>query len=213
MLRLLARHLNFMDATMNGAPVVFSKRGYWLNPNSGDDQPLPWVNKLKYHYYPPHLRNTPVSKTANHILVLGDSFTFGWFLPWEDTYVYQLQDQIDRTFGKNIFQLLNAGVGGWGTADQLAYLEEYGAKTSPKYVLVFLNTDDIGRSIKRNIYKLSGFNSSLLLDNFHPLTPQSLKVKLYNSWIFKNSVLIHFVHYSIHLLFLKHNEKIRPFSH
>lgn len=212
-LRLLANHTNIIDTSMGNVPHVFSKRGYWLNPSSGVTQPLPYTNKIQYHYYPPHLRDTPVNPSADHILVLGDSFTFGWLLPWNHTFIYQLQKDLDRFFGKNKFQLLNAGVGGWGTADYLSYLEQYGTKTSPKYVIIFLNTDDIGRAIKRNIYTLANPRSMELTYNFQQPPKETLKEKLYGSWLFNHSVFIHFMHYCIHLLLLKNELKVRPFSH
>ncbi|MCX7121961.1 MAG: SGNH/GDSL hydrolase family protein [Gammaproteobacteria bacterium] len=180
-----------------GVPSVISERGYTLNPSSGEATQQDGTRVVKYHYFPPHLRGTPVDPNAKHILVLGDSFTFGWLLPWNHTFIYHLQNDVDKTFGKNKYQFLDAGTGGWGAADYLSYLEQYGAKTSPKFVIVFLNTDDIGRAIKRNIYKLKNNNSLELEDNFHPVPLEAIKKLIYDTWLFKHSVLLHLIRYVI----------------
>ena len=210
-LRVVARHANFTGVTLNYPPLFFSKRGYWLNPDHGQYQPFCWRSDVQYYYYPFHLTNTPINQAATHILVLGDSFTFGWELPWKDTYLYHIQNKIDQTFGKNKFQLLNAAVEGWGTSDQLAYLEEHGAETSPKYVLIFLNTDDIGRSMKQSIYKYSATNPPHLIENFHPLH-RYLIDEIYDSWLFKNSTLLHLL-YTLHVMHAEKKQKIPTYFH
>ena len=185
------------DVHMNGAPLLFSESCYWLHPNSGSYQPLPQHRDIQYHYYFPHLRDTPVISSARHILVLGDSFTFGHSLPWQSTYVAKLQEKANEVFGKNKFQFLNAATGGWGAADYLKYLEDFGEKINPKFVLIFLNTDDIARAVERDIYRLADNHSLTLSENFHPLAPVSFKTKLYNSWVFQHSALIHLMHHGI----------------
>lgn len=184
-----------LGINMHSPPFDHSPHGSFLNPSSGVGYPQPQLNHIAYHYYPPHLRDTPVNPQAKPILVLGDSFTFGMLLPWEHTYLYQLQQKIDATFGKNRYQLLNAATGGWGTADYLNYLEEFGSLTAPEIVIIFLNTDDIGRSITRDIYTLAAAPSLELKNNFHLLPQDTVQDKLYNSWLVRHSVLIHFLHY------------------
>ena len=55
---------------------------------------------------------------------------------------------MDLEFGERSFNLVNAAAGGWGTADYVAYVEEFGNIVRPDVILVFLNTDDVGRSFK-----------------------------------------------------------------
>lgn len=179
---------------LRGSWFVFSKHnGYWLNKNEGTNRHRLRTINVTYHFYSPHLRDTPLNIKAKHILVLGDSFTFGYLLPWEKTYVYLLQNDINHAFGSSQYQLLNAGTGGWGTADYLAFLEEYGEMTTPQIVLVFLNTDDIGRSIVRNIYHLADNHSLRLVPSFQPLPYRSLKTlessKVVN-WLLEHSMFL-----------------------
>lgn len=180
---------------ITGSPTVSSGDGYWLNPNSGVSRHQMGKIAVQYHFYPPHLRDTPIHSHTKSILVLGDSYTFGWLLPANETYIHHLQTNADKIFGKDQYQFLNAAVGGWGTADCLAYLEKYGAEISPKFVLIFLNSDDIGTSIWRNIYTFTDAHSLQLTDNFHPLPHEQLKQLLFNNWLFEHSLLLHFIRY------------------
>lgn len=54
---------------------------------------------------------------------------------------------MDGEFGAGRFELLNAAAGGWGTADYAFYLDDFGPQVRPNAVLVFLNFDDIRRSV------------------------------------------------------------------
>ncbi len=46
-------------------------------------------------------------------------------------------------------------MGGWGTADALAYLELFGPEIEPEQVLYFVNYDDFERALRRRLYTLS----------------------------------------------------------
>ena len=72
----------------------------------------------------------------------------------EDTFVHLLQTYADKEFGVSKFQFLNAAAGGWGTSDYVAYIDDFGELIDPDIILVFINTDDIGRSVKKN-YQLT----------------------------------------------------------
>ncbi|MEO8315179.1 MAG: hypothetical protein ABI645_10325 [Pseudomonadota bacterium] len=75
---------------------------------------------------------------------------------WPDSYVGRLQRAADDAFGANTLEFMNAAAGGWGTSDYVAYYEDYGSDLEVQTVVVFINTDDIGRSVKSNIYSMSG---------------------------------------------------------
>lgn len=153
----------------------------------------PPLLNLNYTFYAPHLRNTPVNQHAKRILVLGDAFTFGSGLPWEKTYIHRLQSALDQTFGQRVYQFLNAGHPGSGTRDQLSYLEKHGEELDPSYVLVFLNTDDVGLSIQSDLYNLSPSDAMLIIRNYRPVK-LLLRNILYNNWLYTHSVLLQFMH-------------------
>src|SRR3990167_1946884 len=133
---------------LNGMWIMFSEHGYVMNRETGFVKQKWKDSTVTYRFYQFHLRDTPYRSEITSILTLGDSFTFGMLLPWNQTYLYQLQEATNQLFGKDQYQFLNASTSSWGLADYLAYLEDYGEKIAPKYVLVFLNTDDIGRGLR-----------------------------------------------------------------
>jgi lysophospholipase L1-like esterase len=128
--------------------------GYQLNKSDGSARHQFKDRVVKYSFFPPHLRDTPlIDDDRLRVLFLGDSFTFGWLLNFDDTYVGRLMKLSNDRFG-NRFQFLNAAAGGWGTADHVAFFEDFAPVIRPSVVVVFLNTDDIGRSFQRNLYSL-----------------------------------------------------------
>ena len=204
----------YFPPVIDGPMFATSKQGYTLNRDSGIVTYKKDNIKVDYSYYPQHLRDTPYHSKSTHILMLGDSFTFGWLLPWPNTYIYQLQKFTDNEFGINKYQYLNAATGGWGTADYLAYLEEYGAQLSPKFVIVFLNTDDIGRSMKSHLYQLKNSNSLQLRKNLHTETNSYLHSFFPYQWLLRHSDLLKFIRERMVMMLhpAKSNTAILPMS-
>ena len=91
-------------------------------------------------------------KKLPKILILGDSFTFGWLLEDEFTYVHKLQ--IDNSN----FHLINSSVAGWGASSYTSFVEIFCEEINPKKIIIFINTDDFNRSIKENYYLLKNGN-------------------------------------------------------
>src|SRR5262245_41315638 len=136
--------------------------GYWVNKDSGESLQQFENRTVRYHFGKHHLRVGSTRLDAPHkVLVVGDSFTFGSLLNWEHTYVGRLQQAADHAFGSNKIEFLNAAVIGWGTADYVAFYEDYGDELGARTILVFLNTDDIGRGVGSGIYAISGASYSL----------------------------------------------------
>lgn len=109
--------------------------------------------QVTYRFNEFHLRGGPIP-AGERVLVLGDSFTFGWLLDEPDTYVQRLADQAEHLFGPARLAYLNGAKGGWGTGDYLAFLEEFGDRLAPRVVVVFLNFADIHRSLSAGHYRL-----------------------------------------------------------
>ncbi len=167
-------------------------KNYSLNPSSGDINSA-YNAKIQYHFYYPHLRDTSINKDAKHILVLGDEFTFGWALPWDETYIHYFQIESDKKFGKNYYQFLNAATPNWGATDELAYLEQFGSYISPEYVLIFINTNDIGKSLWKNMDATKLPEKSIILINKRPTRMLFLSI-IYNNFLYHHSRLLHFLH-------------------
>lgn len=160
---------------LSGFWFVVSARGYSHNKSGGTARHQFGGRVVHYRFNAYHLRGAPVDFGRRRILVLGDSFTFGWLLDEQNTYVAKLSRACARTLGVKNCQFLNGGAGGWGTADSLAFLEDFGPRLSPDVVIVFLNFDDARRSLVSGLYRLHD-NDRLELDPLRkPVRHASLK--------------------------------------
>jgi lysophospholipase L1-like esterase len=89
----------------------------------------------------------PRKENSFRILVLGDSQAFGFGVRDDETFSAQLEEILVARFKNLNVQVLNAGVPGSGTADQLAFLKSRGAELAPDLVIVqFLSVNDIAES-------------------------------------------------------------------
>jgi len=154
-----------------GLAYDYAPRGYLINKSEGTAHFDTGGNKGVYHYVPPHLRGLhPPPKGAVHILALGDSFTFGHGLPEKDTYIARLQEKLDAAFGIDRIALLNGGIAGSGTADHLAFLEDFGDEIAPAAVFVFVSGDDFNRAQRSGLYRLRNANTLELDAESVPVT-------------------------------------------
>ena len=84
----------------------------------------------------------PVPTSGVHrVLALGDSVTFGEGLPVEQAYPALLEAELDR-LEPGRWEVVNAGVEGYNTAAELAYLERHGLALGPEAVVVGFNLND-----------------------------------------------------------------------
>lgn len=92
------------------------------------------------------LRNAEVdlAKPAGvfRILALGDSVTFGWGLRGEDAYPSQLASLLATLRPGQSFEVINAGVSGYGTWQQLLWLHDTGLSLQPDVVVVQAHLND-----------------------------------------------------------------------
>ena len=141
----------------SGAWRVWSPCGnYFLNKDHGSAHHVLGSKAVRYRFAPAHLRTGGAPETAEHqVLVLGDSFAFGWLLSDADHFVARLQLAVDRNRGPGAVRFLNAATAGWGTAHYTAYYEDFGAMPGVGTVLVFLNIQDVGRSARAPLYRLT----------------------------------------------------------
>jgi lysophospholipase L1-like esterase len=89
------------------------------------------------------------------ILALGDSFTEGSEVPWEDVLSARLERALNAEPGPRV-EVINAGVRGYGTADELLLLERLGFDLSPDLILLgFCVHNDVSDNQKRRLYDFS----------------------------------------------------------
>ena len=145
----------FYPQPLSGSWRTQNESGLWLNKKTGSSK-HDFINKnnkisVRYHFGEYHNRiykNINYQLNRKKILVLGDSYTFGWLLKDEDTFIFKLQKKY------NYFEFINSSAGGWGASDYLNYLENYCQKINPNQILIIINHSDNLRSINSNLYKL-----------------------------------------------------------
>jgi lysophospholipase L1-like esterase len=76
------------------------------------------------------------------ILVLGDSITWGDYIEAEEVYVERMQQQLRRLLPDRPIEVINAGVGDVGLAEEIAILKETGLKVEPDVVMVAFYLND-----------------------------------------------------------------------
>jgi len=77
------------------------------------------------------------------ILGIGDSFTFGVGVRDEDTYLRKIESQLNESHaGTTKFEVLNAGVQGYNTRDEVIYLEHQWLEFDPDLILIGFYLND-----------------------------------------------------------------------
>ena len=79
------------------------------------------------------------------VLGLGDSFTFGWGVQVEETFLKQLERGLQIRTARPV-EVINAGVPGWGLAQYDRYLKRDGFQYSPDIIVIAYFADDLAGS-------------------------------------------------------------------
>lgn len=96
-------------------------------------------------------------KNTYRILGLGDSFTYGYGVSFEQTYLYQLEKMLSHknSTGTNI-EIIKAGMPGYWPEPERILLEKYGMQYMPDLVLVGFTPRDVTDTFSGNAsYKVS----------------------------------------------------------
>ena len=142
----------FLPQELSSPFRVNGKDGLLLNAKN--DKAVHFLDKrrIAYKFGNYHNRIYNFEEKEKKILVLGDSFTFGWLLRDKDTFVYKLNEHFNEYF------IINGAAGGWGTSDQLKYLMQFCSIIKPKYTIIFINGGDISRSKISSLFYLDKDN-------------------------------------------------------
>ena len=162
-----------------------------------------WVHKNNYTYFHRSVNRSVVYHSGNYhnriiekkniyqhnkkkVLILGESYTFGWLIDARNTYVNKLQ----LHFKDHYF--INASMPGWGAADYTSFLDNFCVQINPQYTIIILNTDDITRSHISNIYQFDK-SEKVLIDG------KNQRYKKYER--IKNLPLVKFLLENSHLVY------------
>ncbi len=77
----------------------------------------------------------PRAEGTRRIVVLGDSYTFGWGVEAGERYVDRLEERLNQG-GTGRWEVVKAGINAYGTREQAAWLRERGWGLDPDLVLV-----------------------------------------------------------------------------
>ncbi len=83
------------------------------------------------------------------ILVLGDSFAFGYLLPERDSFPAQLESLLDARAPAARVRVLNAGVPGYSIRMEREYLENRGLALDPDLIVLVGSPGDIADTARR----------------------------------------------------------------
>ncbi|MDQ3699149.1 MAG: SGNH/GDSL hydrolase family protein [Gemmatimonadota bacterium] len=98
---------------------------------------------------------------VKRVLVLGDSFTFGVGVDDGATYPQRVEDRLSAWCGPGRVEVINGGVGGYGTSHELVFFERYGRPLAPDVVVLGFMAADPEDNLLRGLHRLDG---DLLVD-------------------------------------------------
>lgn len=105
------------------------------------------------------------------ILTLGDSFTFGAGVKFKESlYTALLEKRLNLLPRTNMtFEVINSGLKGLSTADELMYLQETGLSLAPDLVLVGHVINDVETEDSQREFQKGTVDSTLLPARYHRL--------------------------------------------
>jgi hypothetical protein len=184
---------SYHPQNLSGSWSTVDDLGLVINKSEGRSFQSYGDRKAEYAFEPFGIRSSfnPEHSTVSKVLVLGDSYTFGWLLNVDDTYI----DLLAKANDHMVF--LNAATGGWGASDYTAYAETYCERIKPEIILVVMNADDIGRMLWSNLYTYDPELKIVTRSEYKPTKKHRLK-RLLNKFtlydfLLENSHLLQFV--------------------
>lgn len=111
------------------------------------------------------------AKHVRRILVLGDSFAWGYGVADHEVFTEILEDELRRRplSSQHSYEVINTGVSGWGTDQEFLFLQQEGFRYAPDVVvLAFFLVNDVtnnGHSMQYGMHKPLFLNRELELTN------------------------------------------------
>jgi len=104
-------------------------------------------------------------KDSCNYLVLGDSFSFGYLVDYEEAFPTLIEAYLNNNNDNDkVIRYINAASPGWGLADYPAYLDVYKDKLSKANldgIIVFINSGDAKRASASGLYRTVSNNNSI----------------------------------------------------
>jgi len=140
----------------------------------------------------------PIQKAAGtyRIALLGDSFAFGWGVEQPETFAQKLENNLNKRGGPLRFEVLNFGVPGYSTFQEVALFEERALDFDPDAVLVYFVQNDFGMPFFiRDVNGTGGMLSSVKFLELGKrlLAPEALEQQVKNTGLDPNRALARLV--------------------
>ncbi len=87
------------------------------------------------------------------ILGIGDSYTFGVRVNFEDIYLTRLERMLNERYPSRHYEVINMGVPGYGTMEELRLLRKKGLLYQPDLVIVGYVLNDAEHPLLEHLYK------------------------------------------------------------
>lgn len=120
------------------------------------------------------------AEDAHRVIVLGDSFMEAVQVAADESLPRLLEDDLTRELGRPT-DVINAGVSGWGTDDELRYLTEYGLEYDPDLVVLTMTLhNDVSDNLRQEWHTV--VDGELVDQNVEPIswfTYKKLQVKAF----------------------------------
>lgn len=145
-------------------------------------------------------RSIPYEKSpgVTRILALGDSHTAGYEVGQDETFAAVLE-KLYRADGVEA-EVVNAGISGFGTAEQLVYLENEGLKFDPDVVVVAFYANDFEDNVKSGLFALK--DGELIVKKTSHVPGVRIQNAMYDwaiiRWLSENSYFYSFVFNSVY---------------
>jgi len=105
-----------------------------------------------------------INKSNNtfRIIVLGDSFSFGWGVELDDVYMKVLERKLNNLSKEIKYEVINLGVAGYNSKQEVELFKLKGIKYKPDLIIIgFTNNDDYDPEIEHEISLKLKNNKSL----------------------------------------------------
>jgi len=120
-----------------------------------------FVNNITFNNYGFFDKDWEIKKNSDkRILIIGDSFTAGFAVPYDKHYARILEDISEKD--KLDLEVMAAGIPSWSTAIELKFLERMGHKLQPDIVIIQFYVNDIRDNYLKGLFSINGEN---LIDN------------------------------------------------
>ena len=186
--------------------VLDDRLGYRLEPSVRERARIPGIYDYRWTVNSQGFRGAadhavPKPNGTRRVVMLGDSFTFGLGVDDDESYPARVQHSLETRCPTTPTDVVNAGVGGYGTSHAAALLEDRAVELQPDLIVYGFFTND---PVDDQVHGLHTLEEGALRRN--PPSAQDMsrakalvdKIPGYD-WLIRNSTLVAWVRHQYFL--------------